>query len=99
MKFILDTKDFSDCEFETLMSYAKEKEDLEEMIRILENDEETDETEIDIKMGKLHCIGYFCSEPLPKKIVLDLLKSFRKQYEKSMKDLEERTGLVRVVEE
>ena len=99
MKFILDTNDFSNCEFETLMTYAKEKEDLEEMIRILENDEETGETEIDVRMGKLHCNGYFCSEPLPKKIVLDLLKSFRKQYERQMKDLEERTGLVRVVEE
>lgn len=99
MKFILDTKDFSDCEFETLMICAKEKEDLEEMIRILENDEETDETEIDIRMGRLHCNGYFCSEPLPKEILLDLLKSFRKQYEKQMKDLEERTGLVRVAEE
>jgi hypothetical protein len=99
MKFILDTKDFSDLEFKTLISYAKEKEDLEEMIRILENDEETGETEIDIRMGRLHCNGYFCSEPLPKKIVLDLLKCFRSQYEKSMKDLEERTGLIRVVEE
>lgn len=99
MKFILDTKDFSDCEFETLITCAKEKEDLEKMIRILENDEETGETEIDIRMGRLHCNGYFCSEPLPKRILLDLLKSFRKQYENSMKDLEERTGLVRVVEE
>lgn len=96
MKLLLNTEDFCDLEFKSLLSCIKEFNDLKEMVNDVENDERYGELEITISMDGKKCYGYWCSHRIPKQLLLDLLHETVKVYDRDIKSLLEATGLTEV---